>query len=234
LLQLRAARGGILRDMPLQHPPIRAAWPALLAGLYCLAPAAHGAGQQVHRFEVLLDGKPVGTHDFHESIAADGAREVRSEARFDVRMLGLTLYRYRHDAREQWQAGCLRRIDAETRDGGEQTVVQGELRNGRFQLSRPVARASASPCLSSYAYWDPALLLAQRELLNPQTGVIDAVQFEALGEEVIQVQGTQRPARRHRLRSAGLAIDLWYSPEGEWLQLASAVRGERQLLYRRR
>lgn len=212
----------------------RVAWPALLASLYCLAPVVHAGEQRVHRFEVLLDGKPVGTHDFHISPAVDGAREVRSDARLDVRMLGLTLYRYRHSAREQWNAGCLRRIDAETRDGDEQVVVHGELRNGRFELVRPVARASASPCLSSYAYWDPALLLVQRELLNPQTGAIDAVQFDALGEEVIAVQGTQRTARRHRLRGAGLNIDLWYSPEGEWLQLASAVRGDRQLLYRRR
>lgn len=220
--------------MQLQLPFSRFPWRPLLASLCCMAPAVSGAGQQVHQFEVLLDGKPVGTHDFHVSRAADGAREVRSEARFDVRMLGLTLYRYRHTAREQWNAGCLRRIDAETRDGGEQVAVQGELRNGRFELVRPVARASKSSCLSSYAYWDPALLLAQRELLNPQTGAIDAVQFDALGEEVIAVQGTQRTARRHRLRGADLTIDLWYSPEGEWLQLASAVRGDRQLLYRRR
>lgn len=207
---------------------------AFLAILCCLAPPVHGAGQQVHQFEVLLDGKPVGVHEFHVSVAADGAREVRSDARFDVRMLGLTLYRYRHTAREQWNEGCLRRIDAETRDGGEQVAVRGELRNGRFELSSPLAATGASPCLSSYAYWDPALLLAQRELLNPQTGAIDAVRFEALGEEVILVKGMRRTARRHRLRGAGLAIDLWYSPDGEWLQLASVVRGDRQLLYRRR
>lgn len=209
-------------------------WCVSFATLCCLAPAAQGAGQQVHQFEVLLDGKPVGVHEFQVSVAADGAREVRSDARFDVRLLGLTLYRYRHTAREQWKEGCLRRIDAETRDGGEQIAVRGELRNGRFELSSPVAATSTSPCLSSYAYWDPALLLAQRELLNPQTGAIDVVQFEALGEELILVKGAQRTARRHRLRGAGLAIDLWYSPEGEWLQLASAVRGDRQLLYRRR
>ncbi len=224
----------MLRDMP---PPVhrtRAAWPLLFACLCGMAPAVQGADQQLHQFEVLLDGKPVGTHDFRVVDHVEGGREVHSEARFDVRVLGLTVYRYRHTAREQWQAGCLQRIDAETRDGGEQLLVQGELRGGRFALSRPAPQRSASPCLSSYAYWDPALLLAQAELLNPQTGEIAAVQFETLGEEVIQVQGMQRTARRHRLRSAGLAIDLWYAPDGQWLQLASAVRGDRQLLYRRR
>ena len=70
--------------------------------------------------------------------------------------------------------------------------------------------------------------------LNPQTGEFDAVEIDAVGEEQITVQGAVRTARRYRLRTPSLRIDLWYSPEGQWLQLASPARGDRQLLYRLR
>lgn len=203
------------------------------AALWCAVFAVH-AGERVFHFDVLLDGKPIGTHEFRLTTTPDGTLDVRSEARFDVRVLGLVVYRYRHQASEQWRAGCLQRVEAETRDGGELLSVSGSQRGGRFELHRPASRASSSACVGSYAYWDPAQLIDRSELLNPQTGAFDAVRFEKIGEENIEVQGRPRAAQRHRLRGAGLSIDLWYSPEGEWLQLASAARGDRQLLYRRR
>lgn len=204
------------------------------AALWCAGLAAQAAEERVFDFDVLLDGKSIGTHEFRLTTAPDGTLDVRSEARFDVRVLGLVVYRYRHLAREQWRAGCLQRVEAETRDGGDLLSVSGSQRGDRFELHRPTPRASSGACVGSYAYWDQSQLQGRPELLNPQTGEFDAVRFEVLSEESIEVQGRPRAAQRHRLRGAGLSIDLWYSPEGEWLQLASPARGNRQLLYRRR
>jgi hypothetical protein len=82
-----------------------------------------------------------------------------------------------------------------------------------------------------YAYWDLQQLLRRRELLNPQTGEFDAVSVEFQGKESLVRQGEAVPARRYRLRSSQLVIDLWYSEGGAWLQLESQVRGGRQLRY---
>jgi hypothetical protein len=71
----------------------------------CLLAAASLAqardGSRVFDFDVQLDGKPVGTHRFEVTRHADGTESVRSVARFDVKILGLTVYRYRHEARER-------------------------------------------------------------------------------------------------------------------------------------
>ena len=57
-------------------------------------------------FAVSLDDKPIGRHRFR--IADDGAtRVVESEASFDVRILRVPVYRYRHRNTETWQNGCL-------------------------------------------------------------------------------------------------------------------------------
>lgn len=203
-----------------------------LLGAGCLAAVDARAAQSTrHLFEVLLDGKPIGTHEFQ--VARTGTAErVLSTARFDVRLLGIAVYRYRHGAEEHWDGGCLLRIDARTTDNGPEVTVRGARQEGAFQVESPKPLRAGSACVSSYAYWDPVRLLASTQLLNPQTGRFDAVKIDLLGEEEIQVRGDRRTARRYRIDSDAPAIELWYSPQGEWLQLASTVRGDRTLLYR--
>ncbi len=172
-----------------------------------------------HEFEVLLDSRPIGTHRFDVQRGNDGTHQVTSVAAFDVKFLGFNAYRYRHQATERWSQGCLAQIDASTDDNGKRLRVARELRDN---------------CVSSYAYWDREQLLKQRELLNPQTGEIDAVKFEAVGEETLTVRGASVRADRYRLRSEKFVIDLWYSKTGEWLQLDSSTESKRQLRYRLR
>ena len=66
------------------------------------------------QFTVRLDGQPIGTHRFVLARADEGGTLMRSEARFDVKLLGLSLYRYRHESTERWSDGCLASIDART------------------------------------------------------------------------------------------------------------------------
>jgi hypothetical protein len=187
-----------------------------------------------YEFQVLLDDKPIGTHSFRVREESTSTRHVSSDASFDVRVLGITLYRYRHRAEERWQDGCLQGIEASTSDNGDRLVVRGAKGTEGFRLDAPANVPVRDPCISTYAYWDPSVLLEQTELLNPQTGKYDAVRVESLGEETVQRRGSAQPARRYRLRGEELTIDLWYSPTGEWLQLASTTSSKRRLLYRLR
>ncbi len=206
---------------------------ALCLLLITLAVPAFAAGERLE-FDVLLDGKPIGTHHFEISTATEGSRRIESEATFRYRLLGIPLYRYHHRATEHWAAGCLTRIEASTDDNGKRLTVQGSMREGLFRLQLPAPLQDRANCVSGYVYWDRDQLLAQRELLNPQTGRFDAVRFESLGEEALQVRGTRILAERFRLLGEKLQIDLWYSREGEWLHLLSTVENGRTLRYQRR
>jgi hypothetical protein len=187
----------------------------LMTMLLAVRPAA--AGDTHLDFEVSLDSRPVGTHRFDILRAADGSQTVRSVAEFEVKILGFIVYRYRHEATERWEQGCLVQIKSSTNDNGRALQVSRVFRDG---------------CVSSYAYWDPARLLQQRELLNPQTGEFDPVQIESLGEETLVVRGAPVLADRYRLSNGKLVIDLWYSKAGEWLQLDSTTPSNRKLHYR--
>lgn len=182
-------------------------------------------------FDVTLDGRPIGSHRYELIPSGPGSYEVDSRASFDFNLLGVPLYRYRHQALERITNDCLERIEALTRDNGESLSVRGARSDDGFLLETPAGNPQSRDCVMGYAYWDLQQLLRRRELLNPQTGEFDAVSVEFKGKESLLLQGEAVPARRYRLRSSQLVIDLWYSEGGAWLQLESQVRGGRQLRY---
>lgn len=209
--------------------------PGIAACLVLLggAGSAHAGTPRSYDFEVLLDDRPVGTHRFQVAPDGEGTWRVDSDARFDVKLLGLVVYRYRHEAREHWQRGCLHRIEARTNDNGRELALAGR-RDGEWFRVQAAREDRRKGCVAGYAYWDLERLLGTRELLNPQTGEFDAVSLESLGEESLAMAGEAVRARRYRLHGPERPVDLWYSDSGEWLQLESAVRGDRRLRYRLR
>lgn len=181
---------------------------------------------QTWDFEVRLDDKPIGSHRFVVSGGAD-AREVQSTARFDVKLLGFSVYRYRHEASERWRGDCLAEIHARTDDDGKTRSVNARADDA----DSPIAG-----CVMSYAYWHPALV-RQTRLLNPQTGRVDDARFERLPDATLRVGGRELPAIRWKLstESAGARQDLtlWLAREdGRWIGLDARVKGDRLLTYR--
>ena len=69
------------------------------------------------------------------------------------------------------------------------------------------------------------------KLLNPQTGEYEDVTVRVLGDVTLEVRGVPRPARRYVAEGPKLRIDLWYSPDNDWLALESASKGGRTLRY---
>ena len=183
-------------------------------------------------FRVLLDGKPIGTHRF--AVAARGdERSVASDASFDVKVLFVTAYRYRHHAAERWRGGCLASLAARTEAGGSIDVVTADDAGGAAGLAvvGPQGAQRLAGCVSTYAYWD-STLPQRTHLLNPQTGRLEAVKFDPPVAGSIDVRGVATAARRIRLTGPEQPIDLWYAPSGAWIGLDSTVAGGRKLAYR--
>lgn len=209
-------------------------WSAVL-----LCGCAMAARAQEWNFTVLLDGEPIGTHRFilQADEAGEGGptdmRSLRSDAEFRVRLLGVPVYRYRHTAQERWRGDCLRRLDAETDDGGERSQVQAREAEGGLRLISPQGESEVAGCLMSFAYWNPALR-GQGRLLNAQTGRIEAVQWQRLESATLAVRGQALAATRWRLSGTDRPLDVWWTQDGRWVGLDATVRAGRQLSYRLR
>ncbi|MEM1232350.1 MAG: DUF6134 family protein [Pseudomonadota bacterium] len=183
-------------------------------------------------FQVYLNDSPIGFHNFRLDPEQDGY-QLQTEARFKVKFLFVTAYRYQHQNEETWRNGCLERISARTNDNGAQLEVTGQRASDGFTLAATERQAALSEdCVRSFAYWDLDALQSTR-LLNSQTGEYQSVSVTPAGRESIEIGGLQQPADRYRLQAEGVNLDLWYSPEGDWLGLASYLEKGRQLRYER-
>ncbi len=105
---------------------------------------------RVWRFNVSLDGKPIGYHRFELSEHGQD-RELHSEARFDVKVLFINAYRYRHDSLERWQGDCLARIDARTDDNGSRTIVHGAMTAAGFEIASAGGERELPSCVQTFA-----------------------------------------------------------------------------------
>lgn len=203
----------------------------VLAALWCGAASAAGPTSGEWNFRALLDDSPIGEHRF--ALVPNGEeRKLTSEAQFAVKLLGVTVYRYRHSAIEQWRGDCLRQLASKTDDDGTPEKVDASA-TGDSALTVTTAKGTQSVdgCVMSFAYWNPAIRKQER-LLNSQSGKLEAVQVSRTGSGTVEVRGQPVAATRWRIATPAQPIDIWYSAEGEWIGLDSTVSGGRKLSYR--
>ena len=205
---------------------------ALLIALVAGPAGATGAGGEPAkewRFRVLLDDDEIGYHHFRVT-EQSGRYVVDSEAKFRVRFLFFDAYRYEHVNRERWSDQCLVDIDARTKVNGELLAVSGSRQEGRFTVETSDGDLTIDDCVMTFAYWNPEFL-EQTRLLNSQTGDYVDVSIRPAGEEALTVRGENVRAERFELAADKLNMELWYSPDREWLGLESVTKGGRKLRY---
>ena len=206
---------------------------SLAACTLLLACTAAQAQTREWNFQVFLDDRPIGHHHFNLRSGSDGERELKSEARFDVKLLFINAYKYVHDASERWRGNCLARLNARTDDNGDRSEVNAEQQGERVTVNTVAAapaRDAADGCLMTYAYWNPEML-KQKRLLNSQTGKVETVNISALGEDKINVRGAAVTAQRYRISGGKHSIELWYGTDNTWLALQSTLDSGRKLRY---
>ncbi|MBT8084576.1 MAG: hypothetical protein KJO19_01485 [Woeseia sp.] len=190
---------------------------------------ASATGDREWQFRVLLDGKPIGTHKF--DLRSNGeSRLLKSDASFEVKFLFFTAYRYQHTNTEEWANGCLQDIDARTVTNGKKQEVVGEQEGEKFVIEKPDEKSALPSCIMTFAYWN-ADFLKQNRLLNPQTGEYLDVEIESLGSDLITVRGEEKSAQRYRITAKDTDLEVWYSPNKEWLALESLAKGGRKIRY---
>jgi Family of unknown function (DUF6134) len=171
------------------------------------------AANNTWTFRVSLDSREVGTHRFELRDVADG-EELRSDATFNVKVLAISIWRYRHHATELWRGNCLRSLQSDTDTNGEKQRV-----NTRYD-----------DCPMSFAYWNAGILHAH-QLINSQTGVATPVIIRDLGSGSVDVYGKPQLAQHYQITGPQVSIDLWYMA-GEWVALDADTEGGHRLHYR--
>lgn len=181
---------------------------------------------QSWNFDVSMDGKPIGTHQFVLSEKENNQQILKSEAKFNIKILSISFFKYHHEANETWDNNCLKKLEAKTQENSKTTQVKGIQEKTSFRLSSPTSTEINSECVMTFAYWN-SKILQQKKLLNPQTGDYLSTNISALGQEMILAKGQNVRAEHYKIDTAKFKIDIWYGPDGEWLALQSLTEDGR-------
>ena len=206
------------------------------AAIALMAPGlgvASTSAQASLTFAVSLNDRPIGVHRFR--IVDDGAtRVVESAASFDVRILRLPVYRYRHSNTEIWRDGCLKQIESATDANGTRYAVDLSKTARGYTITTPTeTRSYEADCLMSFAYWDQRFL-RQNQLLNTQTGELIAVEIQPLGKSMREIANRTLSVEGFRILAESRDIDIqvfYDSMDGRWVALESVLENGRVLRY---
>ena len=183
-------------------------------------------------FDVYLDDSMIGSHLFEVNDIGAGISEVSSNANFDVKVLFVNVFRYRHETSEVWNDGCLAEIASSTKANGKDFAIKGKRTEQGFVLEDGETTQQLDGCVMTFAYWNPEFL-QQQQLLDPQTGKYVDVDVEQLESAPIEVDGKTVDANRFRVKANKIEVTVWYAPgSAEWLRLDSPAKGGRTLSYR--
>jgi hypothetical protein len=152
--------------------------------------------------------------------------DVRAEAEFRYKILGVTVFSYEHEVTEQYDPNmCLQSIASETKTNGDIQRLQGSSNASSFVLVTDTESVVEESCLITFAYWSPSLL-SRQQLLNGQTG--DLVEIS-----VAQLTPPDESLSRNAYALTGEMIDitLGYDTQGNWQTLESTLGNGRILSY---
>jgi len=181
-------------------------------------------------YQVFRDGKEIGQHALTFS-RADKELTITVDSNLAVKILGVTVYRYRYTAEEVWSGGELVSVSSNIKDNRKALQTIKALNRGSYWTieKKGVERTTSSPEYSTN-HWHPGALLASR-VYHPLHGRVYGGNARPFGwERVVSEDGVVRSARKFRY-SEGFKAVVWYDEQWRWLKLEFAADDGSRIVY---
>ena len=200
----------------------------LLVGLMMAVPAAWptAAGNELAfasfppsgrlDYRVIRDGNDIGTQSV-EFIRRDDRLTVRTHVNILVTLLGIPVYRFTHDAEEQWQDGELASLTSRSNDDGEPRQVAIKREGDRLRGTYNGHPVDLPGTMIPASLWHPETV-TQTVLLDPIKGRERQVAVADKGEETVKIRGEAVSAHRYAM-TGQIVRDIWYGPDGQVVEV---------------
>ena len=164
----------------------------------------------------------IGVHkvDFEKN-GEDLIVKVTGEASVSVAFI--TVFRFTTSRRETWRDGRLVGYLAETDDDGTDSRVQIGSEGDLLRIATRGAAATAPGDLMLGHPWNLAVT-EQNRLIDSESGALLKVAITRAGEDTIQIAGKPIKATKYVV-TGDQNREIWYGPDGTWLQLRLRSRG---------
>jgi hypothetical protein len=143
---------------------------------------------------------------------ANGGTTVLTRAHFDVKMLGVHLYREDAQRTEHWQGNRLMSFHSVTSKGAQSTVVNGQARGNSFVITSPLGTVNAPATVHPANPWSPNFL-ASDLMMRPDTGKVEQVRVSGGEPAVVTIDGTPVRAQKYEVDGA-TRYTVWLDGQG--------------------
>jgi hypothetical protein len=139
----------------------------------------------------------IGTYTNTIEPARDGTT-VQTQAHFEVKMLGVRMFREDAERTERWQGNRLVAFRGITDKGDGPAEVRGEARGNSFVISSPHGTISAPSSVHPANPWS-ANFLHSSTMMRPDTGKLEQVRVGPGQETRVNIDGAAIPAVKYEV-----------------------------------
>ncbi|HEX4533972.1 MAG TPA: DUF6134 family protein [Rhizomicrobium sp.] len=191
------------------------------------AAAAHAMS-----FRVMRNGDNIGTHTLAFSGDPAGDLTVTVDVAMAVKLVGISVYRYKHHAVESWKAGQFTTLDAKADNNGDAAWCTVRRDGASLTVEGSAGKRYTAPGSTLAAtHWNKDEL--KGAMINPENGMLISPKITDMGNtDVALASGTKVQAQHFSWRGAR-SLDLWYQPSGEWAALTATGKDGSLITYER-
>ena len=184
-------------------------------------------------FDIYRNNKHIGTHIFSFK-NQDGLLEVESEINFEIKKLGIVLYKYHVRGTEIYKDGELMKFNSKTNQNGKEKYVNLKLANNEeFLIDGSSYKGKASTKYLLGTWWNHSIVEAEAQI-SAVSGRIIKQKVSFLGKENIEFNGKIYKTLHFNFSSTDkkldkdkkLNTDVWYDEETlNWVKASFNKKG---------
>jgi hypothetical protein len=169
----------------------------LIGAIVAADPAnAQSSAQFTYRVSHSVFGD-IGTYTNTVEPTRDGAT-VKTQAHFEVKMMGLRMYREEADRTERWQGNRLVSFRGVTDKGNGPQEVKGEARGSSFVINSPEGTITAPWSVHPANPWSSSFLHSNT-MMRPDTGKLEQVRVGSGQETAVKIDNANIPAVKYEV-----------------------------------
>ena len=183
-------------------------------------------------FDIYRNNKHIGKHIFSFE-KSNNQLFVKSSINFEIKKLGVVLYRYKVEGTEVYQDGELIKFNSKTNQNGKNKYVNMKSENGEYIIDGSSYKGKAPKDYLLGTWWNHAIVEAKAQI-SAVSGRIIEQEVTFLGEEAVNFGNKRYKTLRFNFSSTDkklakdkkLNTDVWYDKKTlNWVKASFKKKG---------
>ena len=184
-------------------------------------------------FDIYRNNKNIGKHIFSFK-KKDGLLEVESEINFQIKKLGVVLYRYHVKGTEYYKGNKLIKFNSKTNQNGKEKYVNLKLEENDLVIDGSSFKGKVPTNYLLGTWWNPSIVEAEAQICAV-SGRIIKQKVTFIGKEKININGKEYNTLHFNFSSTDKSLnkdkklntDVWYDEKTlNWVKASFKKKGD--------